>query len=107
MYQEHVECIPAGAGPSSSKVSLNCRAAARDERRPPLSHSVAPAFHLDYSSWPTTIVGGSAVVLLWVIFGHFVGDKVSCPIEATAYDLERKVGDLATQLFGSDGMSHG
>jgi len=29
---------------------------------------------------------------------------VWCPIETAAYDLEWPVGDLATQLFGSDGM---
>jgi len=35
------------------------------------------------------------------------GDTVWCPIETAAYDLEWQVGDLATQLFGLDGMSHG
>jgi len=30
-----------------------------------------------------------------------------CPIETAAYDLEWKVGDLATTFFGSDGMSYG
>ena len=32
---------------------------------------------------------------------------MSCPIETTAYDLEWPVGDLATQLYGLDGMSNG
>ena len=40
-------------------------------------------------------------------FKRFEGDTVWCPIETAAYDLEWPVGDLATQLFGSDGMSNG
>ena len=35
------------------------------------------------------------------------GDPVWCPMEAAAYDLEWPVRDLATQLFGSDGLSNG
>ena len=42
-----------------------------------------------------------------VTFKRFEGDTVWCPIETAAYDLEWPVGDLATQLFGSDGMSNG
>jgi len=42
-----------------------------------------------------------------VTFRRFGGDTVWCPIETAAYDLEWPVGDLATQLFGSDGMSNG
>jgi len=42
-----------------------------------------------------------------VTFRQFGGDTVWCPIETAAYDLEWPVGDLATQLFGSDGMSNG
>ena len=30
-----------------------------------------------------------------------------CPIETAAYDLKWPVGDLETQLFGSNGMSDG
>jgi len=40
-------------------------------------------------------------------FKRFAGDTVWCPIETAAYDLEWPVVDLATQLFGSDGMSNG
>jgi len=40
-------------------------------------------------------------------FRRFGGDTVWCPIETSAYDLEWQVGDLATKLFGSDGMSNG
>jgi len=40
-------------------------------------------------------------------FKRFEGDTVWCPIETAAYDLEWPVGDLETQLFGSDGMSDG
>jgi len=43
----------------------------------------------------------------FVTFKQFEGDTVWCPIETAAYDLEWPVGDLATQLFGSDGMSNG
>ena len=43
----------------------------------------------------------------FVIFRRFGGDTLWCPIETAAYDLEWPVGDLATQLFGSDGMSNG
>jgi len=32
---------------------------------------------------------------------------VRCPIKTAAYDWEWQDGNLATQLFGSDGMSHG
>ena len=42
-----------------------------------------------------------------VTFRRFDGATVWFPIEITAYDLEWPVGDLATQLFGSDGMSNG
>jgi len=42
-----------------------------------------------------------------VTFKRFEGDTVWCPIETAAYDLEWPVGDLATHLFGSDGMSNG
>jgi len=42
-----------------------------------------------------------------VTFRRFGGDTVWCPIGTAAYDLEWPVGDLATQLFGSDGMSNG
>jgi len=42
-----------------------------------------------------------------VTFKRFEGDTVWCPIETAAYDLEWPVGDLETQLFGSDGMSDG
>jgi len=42
-----------------------------------------------------------------VTFRRFGGDTVWCPIETAAYDLEWPVGDLATQIFGSDGMSNG
>jgi len=38
---------------------------------------------------------------------RFGGDTVWCPMETAAYDLEWPVGDLATQLFGSDGISYG
>jgi len=38
---------------------------------------------------------------------RFWGDTVWCHIETAAYDLEWLVGDLATPLFGSDGMSNG
>jgi len=41
-----------------------------------------------------------------VTFRRFGGDTVWCPIETAAYDSEWPVGDLATQLFGSDGMSN-
>jgi len=40
-------------------------------------------------------------------FKRFEGDTVWCPIETAAFDLEWLVGDLATQLFASDGMSNG
>ena len=50
-------------------------------------------------------------LLNWFIhpltFKRFEGDTVWCPIETAAYDLEWPVGDLATQLYGSDGMSNG
>jgi len=42
-----------------------------------------------------------------VTLNRFGGDTVWCPIETAAYDLEWPVGDLATQFFGSDGMSNG
>jgi len=42
-----------------------------------------------------------------VTFRRFGGDTVLCPVETAAYDLEWPVGDLATQLFGSDGSSNG
>jgi len=42
-----------------------------------------------------------------VTFKRFEGDTVWCPIETAAYDMEWPVGDLATQLYGSDGMSNG
>jgi len=42
-----------------------------------------------------------------VSFKRFEGDTVWCPIETAAYDLEWPVGDLETQLFGSDRMSDG
>jgi len=42
-----------------------------------------------------------------VTFKRFEGDTVWCPIETTAYDLEWPVGNLATQLYGSDDMSNG
>jgi len=44
---------------------------------------------------------------LLVTFRRFGGDTAWCPIETAAYDVEWQVGDLATQLFGSDGLSHG
>jgi len=34
-----------------------------------------------------------------------VGDTVWCPIETATYDLEWPVGDLATQLYGSDAQA--
>ena len=40
-------------------------------------------------------------------FKQFEGDTVWCPIETAAYDLEWPNGDLATQLYGSDGMFNG
>jgi len=43
----------------------------------------------------------------FVTFRRFGADTVWCPIETAANDLEWQVGDLATQLFGSDGMSNG
>jgi len=42
-----------------------------------------------------------------VTFKRFAGDAVWCLIETAAYDLEWPFRDLATQLFGSDGMSNG
>jgi len=42
-----------------------------------------------------------------VTFNPFEGDTVWCPIETAAYDSKWPVGDLATQLYGSDGMSNG
>ena len=42
-----------------------------------------------------------------VAFRRFEGDTVWCPIETAAYDLKWPVGDLATQLLGSNGMSSG
>jgi len=42
-----------------------------------------------------------------VTFRRCGGDTMWCPIETAAYDLEWKVGDLATTFFGSDGMSYG
>jgi len=42
-----------------------------------------------------------------ITFKRFEGDTVWCSKENAAYDWEWPVGDLATQSFGSDGMSNG
>jgi len=42
-----------------------------------------------------------------VTFKRFGGDTVWCSMETAAYDFERPIGDLATHIIGSDGMSNG